>query len=164
MNELTAEEETRLRDALKRCPTATIEAAVLYREARDRTLVPLVVMGVIERFVERDLRPKLRSGDLTLRLGEDLAMDSLTMMETVMLLEEVLQITIDSDELRPLQTLGQVHGFVDAKLNEMAEAIATPKAEMTLSGTTDWTTQDKHSAGYLDSSRLGNNAKSAAHD
>ena len=163
MNKLTPEEEVRLRDALKRCPSGTVEAAVLYRTAGDRTLIPLIVMGVLERFVERELRPKLRSGNLGLRLAEDLAMDSLTMMETVMLLEEVLLITIDNDELRPLRTLGDIHAFVDAKLSGTVAADRPAPTGINLGGTAEWTQEEKR-ADYLGSARLGNNAESAARE
>ena len=54
---------------------------------------------LVERYLERDLRPKLRRPASDLLLTDDLGIDSLTMMEIVMLAEEVLQITITSEEL-----------------------------------------------------------------
>ncbi len=89
---------------------------MLYRKTGYIMHVPIIVIGVIERFVERELRPKLQQADPELRLIEDLAIDSLTMMETVMLLEEVLQLTINNEELRHLRTLGDVQEFMDCKL------------------------------------------------
>jgi len=53
--------------------------------------VPAVVIGIVERFVEPDLRIKLKDADDDLRLIEDLGIDSLTMMEIVILVEDVLQ-------------------------------------------------------------------------
>src|SRR5438105_2830339 len=109
-------EEAKLRDSLKRCSPETVEAAVAFR-ATGRTLyVPTIVVGVIERYVERDLRPKLKNASDDLHLIEDLALDSLTLMETVVLLEEVLHVTIHNEELRPLRTLGDVKEFVDCKV------------------------------------------------
>ena len=78
--------------------------------------MPAVVIGVIERFVEPDLRSKLKDGDDDLRLIEDLGIDSLTMMEIVILVEEVLQLTINNDELRNLRTVGDVKIFIDCKI------------------------------------------------
>jgi acyl carrier protein len=72
---------------------------------------------VIERYVERDLRKKLRNASSDLRLAEDLGLDSLSMMEIVILAEDVLRITIDNDELRPLRTIGDIVGFVERKLS-----------------------------------------------
>jgi acyl carrier protein len=75
-----------------------------------------VVIGVIERFVEPSLRPKLKGADDDLRLVEDLGIDSLTMMEIVILVEDVLQMQINNDELRNLRTVGDVKTFIDCKL------------------------------------------------
>jgi acyl carrier protein len=112
----TSENEAALRDTLKRCSPAAVEAAVSYRKTRDVSLVPTVVIGVIERFVEADIRPKLRQGDDELRLVEDLGVDSLTMMEIVILVEDVLQMQINNDELRNLRTVGDVKTFIDCKV------------------------------------------------
>jgi acyl carrier protein len=112
----SASDELALRDSLKRCSPASIEAAVAYRKTKDVSLVPAVVIGVIERFVEADIRPKLRQGDDDLRLVEDLGVDSLTMMEIVILVEDVLQMQINNDELRNLRTVGDVKTFIDCKV------------------------------------------------
>jgi acyl carrier protein len=112
----TPEDEVALREALKRCSPATVEAAILYRRVRDTTQLPTIVIGVIERYVESELRPKLRSGDDELRLVEDLGVDSLTMMEIVMLVEETIQVQTNNDELRGLRTVGDVKTFIDCKV------------------------------------------------
>lgn len=113
---LTAEEESRLREALKRCSPATIDAALAYRTSGEIRNVPAVVVGVIERYVDREHRWKLRTREDEIRLVDDLSIDSLTMMEIVMLTEEALLITIDNEELRGLRTLGDVHRFIEAKV------------------------------------------------
>jgi acyl carrier protein len=112
----TAEEETALREALKRCSAATLEAAVQFRKSHDVAQVPVVVIGVIERFVEPSLRAKLKEADDELRMVEDLGIDSLTMMEIVILVEDVLQMQINNDELRNLRTVGDVKTFIDCKV------------------------------------------------
>src|SRR3954469_8967423 len=94
------EDETALREALKRCSPSTFEAAVQYRKTGNPEHVPAVVIGVVERFVEPDLRTKLKDADDDLRLIEDLGIDSLTMMEIVILVEDVLQMSVNNDELR----------------------------------------------------------------
>ncbi len=110
------EDETALREALKRCSPSTFEAAVQFRKTGNPEHVPAVVIGVIERFVEPDLRMKLKDADDDLRLIEDLGVDSLTMMEIVILVEEVLQMSINNDELRNLRTVGDVKTFIDCKI------------------------------------------------
>lgn len=110
------EDETALREALKRCSPSTFEAAVQFRKTANPEHVPAVVIGVIERFVEPDLRMKLKDADDDLRLIEDLGIDSLTMMEIVILVEDVLQMTINNDELRNLRTVGDIKTFIDCKI------------------------------------------------
>lgn len=113
---LTPEEETILRESLKRCSPSAVEAAVQFRRTGNPEHLPSVIIGVIERFVEPDLRAKLKVPDDDLRLIEDLGIDSLTMMEIVILVEEVLQTTINNDELRHLRTVGDVKTFIDCKV------------------------------------------------
>src|ERR1043165_6598999 len=110
------EDEAALRESLKRCSPSTFEAAVQYRKTGNAEHVPAVVIGVIERFVEPDLRVKLKDADDDLRLIEDLGIDSLTMMEIVILVEDVLQMSINNDELRNLRTVGDVKTFIDCKI------------------------------------------------
>jgi len=117
----TTEDEAALREALKRCSAPTFEAAVQYRRTGNPEHVPAVVIGVIERFVEPDLRHKLKDPDDDLRLIEDLGTDSLTMMEIVILVEDVLQMTINNDELRNLRTVGDVKTFIDCKIRGLPQ-------------------------------------------
>ena len=110
------EDEAALRESLKRCSPSTFEAAVQYRKTGNPDHVPAVVIGVIERFVEPDLKTKLKEADDDLRLIEDLGIDSLTMMEIVILVEDILSLTINNDELRNLRTIGDVKTFIDCKI------------------------------------------------
>ena len=108
-----------LREALKRCSPATYYAACKFRVSRHPDDLRAVVLGVVERFVERDLRAKLSAPDdalRALRMSQDLGLDSLTMMEIVMIAEEVLPITISNEELTRLATLGQVLDFIATKV------------------------------------------------
>lgn len=110
------EDEAALRESLKRCSPSTFEAAIQFRKTGNPEHLPAVVIGVIERFVEPDLRTKLKDADDDLRLIEDLGIDSLTMMEIVILVEDVLQMSINNDELRNLRTVGDVKTFIDCKV------------------------------------------------
>lgn len=82
-------DDAHLRETLKRCSPATLEAVRAFRTSGNFTLLPTIVTGVIERFVERELRAKLAAPGPDLRLIEDLGLDSLTLMEIVILTEDV---------------------------------------------------------------------------
>ncbi len=105
-----------MRETLKRCSPSTYYAACKFRQAGGTDNLRLIVLGVMERFVDRELRSKVNDASDELRLREDLALDSLTMMEIVMLAEEVLSISVANEELTHLRTVGDVHRFMGSKL------------------------------------------------
>ncbi len=117
---LTPADEEHLRDALKRCSPSTREAAREFRRTGNPDHLPAIIHGLIEHYVERDARAKLNRADDSLRLVEDLAIDSLTMLEIVFLAEDVLQISIDNEEIRPFRTVGDVKRFIASKLERAA--------------------------------------------
>ena len=112
----TAEDEEILRDSLKRCTPATVDAAIAYRKTGAAEHAPTIIIGIVQRFLEPDIRPKLDGPCDDMRLFEDLGLDSLTMVEVVMLVEEVVEVSIDNDELRDLRTIGDVKTYIDCKL------------------------------------------------
>jgi 3-hydroxyacyl-[acyl-carrier-protein] dehydratase len=114
--EFTAKDDAHLRDALKRCSPTTREAACAFRRTGSLDHLPAIVHGLIEHYVERGARAKLNRADDGVRLVEDLAIDSLTLLEIVFLAEDVLQISIDNEELRPFRTVGDVKSFIASKL------------------------------------------------
>lgn len=109
-------DDAHLRDALKRCSLSTREAACQFRRTGSAAYLPAIVDGLIEHYVDPDVRSKLSGADDRLRLVEDLDIDSLTMLEIVFLAEDVLQISIDNEEIRPFRTVGDIKVFLAAKL------------------------------------------------
>jgi len=109
----TVEED--LKELLKRCPVGTYEAALAFRKTKDISQVEIIVMGIIDRHLEPEQREILADSDDTLRMFEDLGMDSLTMLEVVMLVEQTLEVSIDNEELRDLRTIGDVKAYLNAK-------------------------------------------------
>jgi len=95
----TSSEDARLGDALRRCSPATREAAFAFRRTGSIEYIPAIIHGLIEHYVERSSRSKLVSSDDGVRLAEDL-----------------LQISIDNEELRPFRTVGDVKRFIASKL------------------------------------------------
>ena len=107
--------EEDLKDLLKRCPPGTYEAALAFRKNQDIDQVEPIVMGIIDRHLEPEQREILKKSDETLRMYEDLGMDSLTMLEIVMLVEQTLKVSIDNEELKDLRTIGDVKVYLQAK-------------------------------------------------
>jgi 3-hydroxyacyl-[acyl-carrier-protein] dehydratase len=115
-NPLSPEAELDLREQLKRCSPETVEGALRYRTTGAPDGVGLVVIGIIERFLDPEVRPRLHAGGDGLRIFDDLGIDSLTMVEVVMLVEDVLQIKINNDELRDLRTIGDVKTYINCRI------------------------------------------------
>ena len=107
--------EEDLKELLKRCPVGTYEAALSFRKEKNISQVETIVMGIIDRHLEPEQREILSNSDDTLRMYEDLGMDSLTMLEVVMLVEQTLEVSIDNEELRELRTIGDVKAYLNAK-------------------------------------------------
>ena len=108
--------EASLRESLKRCSPETLQAALKFRNTNNASYLSTIVLGIIERFVEPEHHSRLREADEDLRVIEDLGLDSLTMMEVVILVEEVLNVSIANDELRNLRTIGDIRIFIDHKV------------------------------------------------
>jgi acyl carrier protein len=113
----TEQDIVNLRTALKRCSADTIDAAIRYRTMGDADAVPAIVYGIIERHLApENSRPLAQAGDQT-QLVEDLGIDSLTLLEIVLSIEETLNITIENEELREIRTLGEVKYFITRKIS-----------------------------------------------
>ncbi|MCF7688048.1 MAG: hypothetical protein K9M98_07015 [Cephaloticoccus sp.] len=107
--EATGQKDQILAALLRRCSPETLAAARRFRCVRAASDVPVIVRGVITRYVDADKRMLLSGSSEGLRLREDLALDSLSLIEVAMTLEEVMEITLNDDKLRQLQTLGDVN-------------------------------------------------------
>jgi acyl carrier protein len=108
--------ECHIRNALKWCSAPTRDAACAFRRTGNVAHLPTIIDGLIEHYAEPGSRSKLRGDGDSLRLVEDLGIDSLTMLEIVFLAEDVLQVSIDNDELRPFRTVGDIKRFIATKL------------------------------------------------
>jgi 3-hydroxyacyl-[acyl-carrier-protein] dehydratase len=109
-------DEARLREALKRCSPAILDSALAFRRNGAPEHLDALVNGLVERYMESGSRSSLTNADGGLRLIEDLGIDSLTLMEIVILAEDALRISINNDELRPIRTLGDFRQFIASRL------------------------------------------------
>ncbi len=108
-----------LRELLKRCSPVTYDAACRLRATGDPGHLPVVVRGIVERFVAPSLRTRLRLPGDELRLVEDLGVDSLTLLEIVSLAEEVFGISVDNEDLVRLRTISDVVRFIEPRIRPL---------------------------------------------
>lgn len=121
-------DEAELRKALRHCSPSTCEAAIQFRRHGQPADLYAIVYGVIERYVEPDLRHRMREAHGDLRLAEDLGLDSLTLMQIVFRLEEVLVISIRDEELRQFRTLGEIRRLIERTVAGGGDDAPSPSA------------------------------------
>jgi len=126
---LVAGNDERLCEALKRCPPSVLNDAREFRRTGDSEHLSALVYGLIERHMDRGSQSRLTHADADLRLIEDLGIDSLTLMEVVMLAEDALDIAINNADLRLLRTVGDVQRFIARALQvEPPPDLAQPES------------------------------------
>jgi 3-hydroxyacyl-[acyl-carrier-protein] dehydratase len=117
---LTDNEVADLKEGLRRCSPKTIEAAVRYRETGDLDTIPTIVFGILERYQPSTAPVKLSQANENARLVEDIGLDSLTLLEIVLSIEEVLKLHIENEELREIRTVGNLNTFLHDKITGVA--------------------------------------------
>src|SRR5580704_7920953 len=113
---LTENDVADLKEGLRRCSPETVAAAIRYREHADVDAIPTIVYGILERYQPATATVKLSQANDNTRLIEDIGLDSLTLLEIVLSIEEVLKLRIENEELREIRTLGQLNKFLHAKI------------------------------------------------
>ena len=112
----TQEDENALREALKRCSAETIEKAVELRKTGNPELAGPVVIGIIERFLDPEKRDLLKNASDSLNMVDDLGLDSFTMVEIVLAVEDATGMSIDNSEIQKLHTIGDIKAFIASKI------------------------------------------------
>ncbi len=101
-----------LKETLKRCPEGTIEALLNYRAHGDFESLSVFLVGCIKRHTDEEYQACLDEERDTVSFIDDLGIDSMTMMEVVMMVEECLDIQIDNQDLMNLQTIGELNTYI----------------------------------------------------
>jgi acyl carrier protein len=111
-----------LLETLRHCSPATRESALHFRRTRDETLLPGLLRGLVARSLDRERQTRLHEPAERTRLVEDLGLDSLAMLESVLLIEEVLGLRLEDGELRTCRTLADFERLVAVKVRSGGSA------------------------------------------
>lgn len=109
-----------LEEVLKRCPAGTLEGLLRFRETGDMASFQVFLIGCIKRHTDDEFHPLLDSGRSDLSFIDDIGIDSMTMMEIVMMIEECLNIQIDNKDLMEIRTLGELDTYIQKTLAPQA--------------------------------------------
>lgn len=113
---VSEERHEQITKSLKRCSEATVAAALRFEESRDLDELPAIILGVLERDAANPKPEGVAAATDESRLIEDIGMDSFGMIEVVMTAEEVLGITVATQEMNEIRTLGDLKAFLRSKL------------------------------------------------
>ena len=109
---IDASEAEDLEETLKRCPDGTLEALIQYRNEGDMDALKTFLIGCIKRHTDEEYQDCLDSGDESVSFIDDLGVDSMTMMEVVMMVEECLGIRLENEDLMKVRTVGDLNAYI----------------------------------------------------
>lgn len=122
---LNAEQAAKLRESFERCSPETIEAVLHFRTNRDLASALTSVHGIIERYARPRSSESTAQMPDTTRLREDLDIDSLTMLEIVMSIEEALDFQLEPTDARHIHTLGDLRQYVDDRIHHRPVSLSS---------------------------------------
>ncbi len=114
--ELSAEEVEKLSKDFKRCGPETVDAILKFRRDGDDSVIPVIVRGVLRRYLRDEAKEFVDTAGPDTPLSS-LGVDSLTMLEIMLDVQDALDVTVDDTELRKLQTIGDVVQMLGEKAN-----------------------------------------------
>jgi 3-hydroxyacyl-[acyl-carrier-protein] dehydratase len=115
---LTQEETEQIRHNFRRCREGTADAIIDLRRTGDIELVPTIVRGIVWRYVREETQPAVEQATPETPLGS-LGIDSLTMMEIVLDVQDALNLTIEDADLKQMKTIGDVIGFLQQRFAQV---------------------------------------------
>ena len=114
----TQEEADKIRRTFRRCREGTSDAIVELQRTGNTELIPTIVRGIVWRYVHKDRQPVVDEATLETPL-QTLGIDSLTMMEIVLDVQDALDLVIEDSDLRHMRTIGDVIGFLEQRYTEV---------------------------------------------
>jgi 3-hydroxyacyl-[acyl-carrier-protein] dehydratase len=102
-----ASEHAKVRGLFRRCSPETIDAILRFRQTGDPAQIATVARGIVESYLAASHRPMLATATAETPL-DAFGIESLTMLEIVLDLQEALAFEIPDDDLRTARTLGDL--------------------------------------------------------
>ena len=113
----TQEEIDQIRRSFRRCREGTSDAIIELKRTGNTELIPTIVRGIVWRYVHKDRQPVVDQATPETALAS-LGIDSLTMMEIVLDVQDALDLVIEDADLRHMRTIGDVIGFLQQRFAE----------------------------------------------
>ena len=114
----TQEQIDQIRRSFRRCREGTSDAIIELQRTGNTQLIPTIVRGIVWRYVHEARRPVVDQATPETPLAS-LGIDSLTMMEIVLDVQDALDLVIEDADLRHMRTIGDVIGFLQQRFAEV---------------------------------------------
>ena len=114
----TEEQIQQIRHNFRRCREGTVDAIIDLQRTGDPELIPTIVRGIVWRYVRENVRPIVDQATAETPLAS-LGIDSLTMMEVVLDVQDALDLVIEDADLKQMSTIGDVIGFLQQRFAEI---------------------------------------------
>lgn len=114
----TDEQVEEIRRSFRRCREGTSDAILELHRTGNLDLIPTIVRGIVWRYVNKDVQPVVEQATED-RLLSSLGIDSLTMMEVVLDIQDALDLVIEDSDLRHMRTIGDVINFLRQRYTEV---------------------------------------------
>ena len=98
-----------LRQQFRRCSPETLNEIIVFRRTHDLVLIEPIVSGIFRRYVPRERAEGLSVKPST-QLLQDSGLDSLTLLEALLDIQDALEITFNEEEVRGVQSF---EGLID---------------------------------------------------
>ena len=108
----------RVEEELRRAPAGTREALQAFKQNGKIEDLEAFVRGIIGRNIDDEFLEVLENAEPSTRFIEDLGIDSLTMVEIAMTLEEALDVELLDEDLQELATLREMRNYLQKKTAE----------------------------------------------
>ena len=115
---LTEEQIEKIKHSFRRCREGTADAIIELQRTGDASLIPAIVRGIVWRYVHQDVRPIVEQATAETPLVS-LGIDSLTMMEVVLDVQDALDLVIEDADLKDMKTIGDVIGLLQQRFGEL---------------------------------------------
>lgn len=104
-----------LKETLKHCPEGTLEALLDFRATANAGSLMKFVKGAMIRHLDLEQAAALEAATPESKLIDEVGIDSLTLTEIVIMIEECLELSIPNEDLMKLETLGALNAYLEEK-------------------------------------------------
>jgi acyl carrier protein len=115
--------QQRVKDLLVGFPTEVTDAYLGFTQNSDPARLDIVILGVLQFYLAKKPAAAITTLPGSTRLVEDLGCDSLSMMDTVFMVESLLDIKLNDTELAQISTVDQLREHLRQRVGQKSAVL-----------------------------------------